>query len=418
MNNIKTSFLKNVVLLTGLTGISQLIPFLTLPLLQKYFYSPENFGLLSVYASFSLMFVKFSTFSYEFAIIKKENKNEALSVLKGASQILIANTFFIALILFVLFCFFKSNFYVKTLGSFIFFVPFTMLFFGGYQILRYWFNWGKKYSTIGSSMIIKSMTAESSKILQGLIGLTNYGLIVGRNVGEFFSFIFLFIPFISNDYNTLKKIKQKEVFKELKKNYKFPLYTMPSGIKGTLINVIFITLFVKYFGINKGGIIGISLSYTGAAFGIISQSFSQVFYKKINELKNTELLKNLKKNTLLLSVFSLFSILIVQAIPNQIVITLIGKNWIDLLPVIKVLIFSTCFSFISSSLSFTYIRVNRQKEMLFFDVFHILLIYFSILIGYNFTNDFMGTLTYYVIAQSIFYSFTIFLSFYFVQKLS
>lgn len=418
MNNIKTSFFKNVVLLTFLTGISQLIPFLTLPLLQKYFYSPENFGLLSVYASFSLMFVKFSTFSYEFAIIKKENKNEALSVLKGASQILIANTSFITLILFVLFCFFKDNFYVKTLGSFIFLVPVTMLFFGGHQILRYWFNWGKKYSTIGSSMIIKSMTAESLKILQGLIGLTNYGLILGRNIGEFFSFIFLFIPFINNDYNTLKKIKQKEIFKELKKNYKFPLYTMPSGIKGTLINVIFITLFVKYFGINKGGIIGISLSYTGAAFGIISQSFSQVFYKKINELKNTELLKNLKKNTLLLSVFSLFSILIVQAIPNQIVITLIGKNWIDLLPVIKVLIFSTCFSFISSSLSFVYIRVNRQKEMLFFDVFHILLIYFSILIGYNFTNDFMGTLTYYVIAQSIFYSFSTFLSFYFIQKLS
>ena len=257
MNNIKPSFLKNLILLTGLTGISQLIPFLTLPILQKYFYSPENFGLLSIYVSFSLMFVKFSTFAYEFAIIKKGDKNEALSVLKGASQILIANTSFITLILFVLFCFFKSNFYVKTLGSFIFLVPFTVLFFGGYQILRSWFNWGKKYSTIGSSMIIKSMTAESLKILQGLIGLTNYGLIIGRNIGEFFSFIFLFIPFISNDYNTLKKIKQKEVFKELKKNYKFPLYTMPSGVKGTLINVIFITLFIKYFGLNKGGIIGI-----------------------------------------------------------------------------------------------------------------------------------------------------------------
>ena len=143
-----------------------------------------------------------------------------------------------------------------------------------------------------------------------------------------------------------------------------------------------------------------------------------MFYKKISELKNTELLKNLKKNTLLLSVFSLFSILIIQAIPNQIVITLIGKDWIDLLPVIKVLIFSTCFSFISSSLSFIFIRTNRQKEMLFFDIFHVLVIYFSILIGYNFTNDFMGTLIYYVIAQSIFYSFTTFLSFYFVQKLS
>ena len=77
---LKSEFLRNVIILISSSGISQIIPFLTLPVLQKYFYSPENFGLLAIYVSVSLTLVKFSTFSYEFAIVKQKTEKDALSI--------------------------------------------------------------------------------------------------------------------------------------------------------------------------------------------------------------------------------------------------------------------------------------------------------------------------------------------------
>ena len=128
-------------------------------------------------------------------------------------------------------------------------------------------------------MIYKSLGAESTKLIQGILKFSNFGLIIGRVIGEIISFAYLFIIFIKKNYSKLKNIEKKDVISLLKINYKFPAYTMPSGLKGTLLNVILLTLFAKYFSIEKAGFIGVSVSYIGVAFGVISQSFSQVFFK-------------------------------------------------------------------------------------------------------------------------------------------
>jgi len=414
---IKSNFLKNILILISSAGLAQLIPFLVLPILQKYFYSPENFGLLSVYVSISLMFVKFSTFSYELAIVKQKSEKHALEIFCGTVQILFITTILISLLIVGMYLFVKDNFYIQKLGIYSFLIPVTIFSFGFYQILRYWFNWKKEFLKIGKSMIFKSISAESLKLIQGFLKFTNVGLIIGRVFGEIISFLFLLFSFLKKDYSKLKKIKQKNIYSILKINYKFPAYTMPSGIKGTLLNVILISLFAKYFGMGKAGLIGISVSYISVAFGIISQSFSQVFYKKINELEDSQLFNILKKNVFFLFVISIFVTIFIQLIPNLFVVRLLGNKWIEFMPVLKLLIFAVSFSFISSSVSFIYIRVNKQKEMLFFDIFHLLLVTSFIIYGYYKTNDFMQTLMYYVTAQVIYYSLAIFLSFYFTKKM-
>ena len=412
----KSEFFKNILILISSAGIAQLIPFLILPFLQKYFYTPENFGLLSVYVSISLMLVKFSTFSYEFAIVKQKSEKNALEIFSGTVQILFFSSILISTLIAGMYFFANSNFYVQKLDVYIFLVPLTVFSFGFYQILRYWFNWKKEFLKIGKSMIFKSVSAETLKLIQGFLKFTSVGLIIGRVFGEIVSFLFLLFSFLKKDYSKLKNIKQKDIYRILKINYKFPAYTMPSGLKGTLLNVVLISLFAKYFGIGKAGLIGISVSYISVAFGIISQSFSQVFYKKINELEDSQLFNILKKNVLLLFVISVFVTIVIQLIPNSFVVQILGSKWDEFMPVLKLLIFAISISFISSSVSFIYIRVNRQKEMLFFDIFHLLLVTSFIIFGYYRTNDFMQTLMYYVVAQMIYYSLAIFLSFYFVKK--
>jgi O-antigen/teichoic acid export membrane protein len=415
---LKSTFLRDVMILISSSGISQLIPFLVLPILQKYFYTPENFGLLSLYVSVSLMLTKFSTFSYEFAIVKQKSERDALTVFSGTVRILFITVAIILISICLLYFFSSNNFYIENLQSYTFLIPVSVFCFGLYEIFRYWFNWKKEFLRIGSSMIFKSTSAETVKLSLGFVKFNGYGLIIGRIVGEFIACFYMLISFIKKDYSKLKLIRKSDIITLLKVNYKFPAFTLPSALKGTLLNVVLITLFAKYFSLEKAGLIGISVSYISVAFGIISQSFSQVFYKRISELENHQLLNVLKKNVLLLFGISIIVLVFVQIIPNSFVVRILGYKWNEFMPVLKLIIFSVSISFVSSSVSFIFIRTNRQKEMLFFDIFHLVLVSVSIVLGYYYTNDFMSTLKFFVFAQMFYYSFAIFLSFYFTKKVS
>ena len=413
---LKSDLYKNTALLIGASGISQLIPFLVLPFLQRYFYSPENFGLLSIYVSLSMMLAKISTLSYDFAIVKQDNEKDALTLLKGSSISVVLISAIILIVALVLFLFFPGNFYVVKLNYFILVVPFSVLLFGLYQVLRQWMNWQKKYGKIGKSLLYKSGVAESSKVLFGFLKFSQYGLIAGRVLGEFCIFIYMLLQMKADQIQQTKNMSWKRTVELLKTNYKFPLYTMPSGMNGMLLNLILFSLFAKYFGLDKAGIIGIAITYIGAAYGIVSQSFSQVFYKKINELENHQIWASLKTNVGILAMMSFAALVVVQLIPENWILTVLGEKWIGFTPVLKAIMISLSLGFIYVSVQFIFVRLNRQKEILILDFINLILVVGSIVGGYIMTNDFIQTLYLYVVAQSLFYISALLMAFVFAWK--
>ena len=72
-------------------------------------------------------------------------------------------------------------------------------------------------------------------------------------------------------------------------------------------------------------------------------------------------------------------------------------------------------SFVSSSLSFIYIRLGKQKEMAIVDICHLIIVLASLYLGhYLYQNDYY-TLLAYTIAQSVFYLFAILLAYVFLN---
>lgn len=417
LNNIlKSEYNKHLLILISTTGLSQLIPFFTLPLLQKYYYSPSDFGVLSIYTGVSMLFFKLSTFSYELAIVSQKRKSDAYILTIAAIEILSIMSIISLVVISFSYFFWKDNFYVIQLKWTLFYIPVTVFAFGLHQILRNWLNREKLYKTIGVSLIVKSAASETTKFIVFYTFLSNFGLIIGRVFGEIFGAFYLLwknVAFNQINYKKVSRFKKNEL---LKKNYKYPLYSMPSSFKGVAMDLIFISLFANFFGVANAGILGISVSYITVAYGIISQSFSQVFYKRITELYAKELFIVLKKNVIFLSSLSFMIFILILIIPNNIVSDILGEQWGNLMTVTKILMIPISISFVSSSVSFIYIRLNRQKEMLLFDLMHLIVVTASILLGYTLTNNFIYTLIYYVIAQSISYSIALYLSFYFVKK--
>ncbi|MFM7728275.1 MAG: hypothetical protein ACKO7B_16365, partial [Flavobacteriales bacterium] len=74
------SFMQHVMVLTTGTALSQLIPFLVLPILQKYFYGPEDFAKLASFVYFSEMLGVISTLKLEYAIVGKPSLRDSREV--------------------------------------------------------------------------------------------------------------------------------------------------------------------------------------------------------------------------------------------------------------------------------------------------------------------------------------------------
>jgi O-antigen/teichoic acid export membrane protein len=90
-------------------------------------------------------------------------------------------------------------------------------------------------------------------------------------------------------------------------------------------------------------------------------------------------------------------------IPSSIVTYILGEKWSGLLYIIKIISPWMGLMFMTSSLSYIFIRLGKQKEIFFFDIFHLVLIFVTLFTSQLFFNDGLETLYVITIAQSIFY---------------
>ncbi|RUA24989.1 MAG: hypothetical protein DSY76_07150 [Bacteroidetes bacterium] len=414
----RSEFIKNMMTLLSGSAIAQLIPFLILPILQKWFYDPSHFGELAIYTSVTMLLAQVAGMKYEFAIVNAKSRSEAENVFLGALIIAFLFSTLTAIAFLMIPNQMAQVFGAKKITNYFYLIPISVFFFSSFETLNYWNNSQKKYKRIAVAKVAKTLGAETTKIGLGYAKFAGNGLIIGRVIGEFVSAMLLFKHFIVNDLKNFHFSGLHSVLDSLKQNYRFPLFTMPSVFVGNLINLVFIGLFMSYFGAEKAGVIGISVVYVSVAFGLISQSFSQVFYKELNDTKGKEsLLKLYLGNAKYLIIISIIAVVFVQLIPSNWVANLLGEKWTDLMPTLKILVFSYAVSFITSSLSFIYMRVNKQKQMLIFDIIHLIMVASSIYIGFHHFGSFRATLISYTIAQVIYYSFAFSIAIVFIKNM-
>ena len=413
----ESEFTRNV--LTLLTGsfFAQLIPFLVLPLLQKYFYSPADFGMFAVFISFFELFSVIACLKLELGIVLQKSVRKAINLAYSALQV----SWVIAMITLLVVLFFKKQIAlrlgVSELENYLFLIPFYVLFAGYNDVLTFWFNRKKAFKTLAFTKTIQSVSAETVKIGTGFLKFDFFGLLLGRVLGLFSVSIYLTRRFIKKDRKALRLIRKKEQKESILKNKDFILYTTPSVVLGSLINVVYIHLFLHYFGQEIVGQIGISMTYLFAGYGVISISFSQVFYSKLLETTGRKNILNMylrfARNLALLACGPVF---ILYLLPVKYVVYFLGESWSELLPIARIMVIWLAVWFVSSSLSFIYMRLGKQKTMLFYDVLHLILIVIGFYTAIHFEMNFKAALWGFSIAQVVFYLIVISVAIYFIKR--
>lgn len=404
----ESDFIRNILVLFSGSLLSQLIPFFVLPILQRYYYSPADFGLLAVFISFSELFSSVASGKLEYGIVLQNRERNAINLFFGALKIVLIVTVISSVLVLIFRSFIADYLEAPRLSSYLFLLPVYIIFFSMTDLFSYWFNRKKRFKVISFAKLVQTGTSESVKLVSGMLNLGVFGLIIGRLSG-FIGAVFYYVrTFVKRDSRALKLLDNKISRETVRENKKFLFFTTPSVFLGNLINVIYLQLFLVYFGEQMVGMIGVSMTYLSAGFGVVAISFSQVFYSKLAETKSKEQLLHMyirfAKN---LALIALIPVVVVYLIPGSMVASILGKQWMELMPIARIMVLWLAAWFVSSSLSFIFIRLQKQRALLYYDVLHLVVILAGFFIGHAYSKTIESALWGFSIARFIFYVFVI-----------
>ncbi len=401
-----------MVLATG-TAVSQLIPFLTLPLLQKYFYGPEDFAKLASFVFFSEMLGIVSTLKLEYAIVGKPSLRDSREVAITGFRVVVLMSL---LALIIAACCYRFDWIhgLHELGVSIFLMPFVVLAMGCVQLTSYWFNARKDYERIAQGKFVQTATGEGVKMAAGFAGLNFSGLIVGRTGGYGLAALIQFWK-----YNREAAVVERRNFSKLeliKQHKSYVLYTTPSVFVGAFINFMYIELFVQNFGAVSAGMVSVAMTYVGAGLGMVAASISQVYYGTIASIHDRKTMLSLYGKFLgRLTLMSAGMTAMVWLMPASWVVGVLGPEWNDLIVYCRVISVWLGVWFVSSSLSFIYLRLQRQREMLLFDAAHVVMVYVGFHTGRAIGGDALSALWGFTAAQVVSYVIAILLALSFIK---
>lgn len=376
-------FVKQVSILAGGTAFSQLLLVAASPVLTRL-YTPEQFGVLSVYVALLSIFTVIGSLQYEQAIPIVPDK-------KGVSNLialcaLILGT--VCLLLMLGTVFFAGTISRMTdtpvLAGCLWLLPFSLLGGGLYQILNGWAVREKQFGELAKTKLSQSFGMMSVQIGGGLFQFGNWGLLFGDAIGR-----------VSGSARLIKAIKRQQGFSrtditfsglgEMAKRYmKFPLMsTWSSGLNQLGLQLPAFMLAV-FYGPSAVGWYALAQRVIGIPFQVIGSSVGEVYLaeaakisREKGERLHTLFWKTVKHMTVLAFPIALCLFL---AAPWAFRLVF-GQDWGpsgDFLRILSVMFF---FQFITSPVAGTLQITERQDLHLIREVIRVVLLAGALLLA-------------------------------------
>lgn len=290
------------------------------------------------------------------------------------------------------------------LADLLIWTPVAVLFFGLYQLSYYWLNSDNKFGTMAISKVVQTGSGEATKIISGVLNVGTFGLVAGRLMGVISAAaIGMFFMAKSTVKNTTKTSKEG-MRAQLSKHKNLIFFSTPSQVLKVFVPFVALLLIVNEYGKETGGNFAVAIQYIGAAVAVLSSSFGQVYYNSIAKIvtKKTMIMDYLKW-VKRLSIPAVALILSVHLIPTSLVVDGLGNQWSLLLPIARIMSIWLALSLVATSVSFIFIRLERQGTKLLLDTIHLLITIATL--SYCLTNNYRleSTLWVYSIGQSLFY---------------
>lgn len=373
--------------LIGGTGTAQLITIAISPILTRI-YSPEDFGLLALFFSFASIIGISATGRYDLAILLPDTDQKAKNLALLSATIAICVSVFSFLIIFLLKDYFVDWFGITEISFMIYLIPIAIILISFSTVFVALLNRLKKYRAIAVAKISRTSGIAIGQLGLGFAGITMYGLILGKLLGDLFYTLYGFWAVAKN-----KKLKEAgydyQILKQQAYKYKnFPrinvLHAITNSSSLNMPNIILATLFSPAIA----GFYNLSYRICFSPVQLIASSVQQVFSRSVSERSN----KNEAIHAFMKSIF--LQLLSFGAVPFLILIVtapwlfgfIFGKEWIIAGTYTQVLAPFLFLVFITSPLTYIPLLLNKHKKAFIIDLIYLILRISALLLGYFLGN--------------------------------
>lgn len=285
----QSSFVRNVSLLAGGTAFAQGLTLLALPLLTRI-YSPDEFGLLGVFAALLGMITVIATLRYEVAIPLPESDKSAANLLAVALVCVAATTLAVTFVIFLFGQQIALLMKAPSLAEYLWLLPIGIAATGAYSVFQFWATRKKAFKRIARTRVEQSIGGISIQMLMGWAGMGALGLIVGQIVSNGAGFLGLARRALKEDRIALQGIAITEMKTIARKYDRFPKYSSFEALTNSAGIQLPIILIASLTASAEVGFLMLAMRIMQAPMGIIGSSISQVYFSRaVEEHRNGRL---------------------------------------------------------------------------------------------------------------------------------
>lgn len=268
--------MRNVSVLAGGTTIAQALGILALPFLTRM-YSPEEFGVLGIFAALLGITSVIAGLRYEIAIPLPQSDQTAANLL-AVMSLCVAVTTVILTIVTTLFCQ-QIAVLVNTpsLAKFLWLLPLAVAVTGAYSGFQYWATRKKAFTRIARTRVEQSIGGVATQLLMGYAGAGALGLIVGQVVSNGAGFFGLGRHAFKEDHAAFREVQISSMKVAARKYERFPKYSTFEALTNTAgVQLPMILIASLTFGAEVGYLM-LAMKIMQAPMSLIGFSISQVY---------------------------------------------------------------------------------------------------------------------------------------------
>jgi O-antigen/teichoic acid export membrane protein len=220
-------FLKNVsIMLTG-SAAGQLVSVMLSPVLTRIF-SPQQFGVLSVYTAILTMVVVIASLRYELALTLATTEEEAINLVAVCGVALLTTTAVVGVAAFavpedLVKQWWSTPYSYYRMASYRGLLVLGFVCLGGYYIALYFATRAEAFRAIARTRVYQGVTGPVSQIVLGLLGAGAPGLLLGSILGQSAGTLGLFYGQIGKRRALLRAISWRRMASLARRYWRFPV---------------------------------------------------------------------------------------------------------------------------------------------------------------------------------------------------
>jgi len=346
----KDHFIRSAMILAGGTSLAQGLAIIFSPVLTRL-YTPNDFGILVVYASLLTMSLNFTSLRYELAIPIPEDNQTAIDVLS-----LCVGLVFFTVLLAVLGVWLFSPKLIqverfRVLEPYVWILPVGLFLAGVYNVFNYWAVRERMYPVIARTRISQGISGTLTQLGLGFISFGPLGLLLGQIVGECAGLGTLAKLFWKKNKHSLRLVSMANLRAASRRYKDFPLYQTSASLLNSAGLQVPPLLFAAYYGVEVAGWFYLTQKVLAKPISLVGASVSKAFLGEAARLakephKLQKLFRDMNRRLFLLGIVP--SILL--AVAGQWIFTFVfGAKWVQSGVYVQVMAFVFLFKLTTDS---------------------------------------------------------------------